>query len=852
MGQDYGHAYGNPAATVTSFQIGKNGATISARGYRSADGYMTAYLAKGFEPAADLGEGETDGGVTFLAQYDANVAELGGACTYAGPTRIEKGWLSLTGDGALPAASMTTVSGGGLLATNKDIVVGPLAFDGTVALKLGPSRKIVATSSFSATAATQVSVSFVDGEGADMAAAVTRHPVLTVPMAAKSVLEGLTFNLASGNLRLAEIVVEDDAGGETATLYVSAALATDAGASSAVFVGDFAGTKLTSAGYALDESSLVANGYAPGSYVLAYYIKGDDSITGMLPTITQRWKTAAYSEETVTEGDYAGYTAITLTIASVEGRTATWTGGAGSDTSAANRNNWQGNEVPAFEEAPYTVTFAEDGDTATLVGDALVSGVQFGAPGDFTIAKGAEAASLTVTTGGLSVAESATAHNYTFAVPTAFSGAQTWMVPANQKLTFRDAMTDSDGKITVAGRNGALEFHGTNVIGGAMAVTGHTVFVTGLLGTPGHENQGNSSKNGAKTLTIDTLSTDAMKGLTVSNAVVEKPLYFHCKSGYGFIKASGGTTNVIKGYVTWDSPWIGTTVEEDAELVFEGGLTTGWSMRSGGKGVVRIRNTPITATASVGWNVNAGTFAIDVAGNTFKYLTIGYDNGGKGIIDISVSDALSTSSFGGLGIGIGYWSSSFRPFTTGDATLLLHSTTQTVNTLIGSNFGTVKGDAGARIEVMKQVSDSNWPASILCFASKVEGNVTLAMKGTGTLSLTNQAFASTGDIEVESGVIAFASDASWLNGTNVTVSGTGRLKVAKGDTFSKRFAELSLADEGVIEVPTGVSQMFSEVFTNGVQLSCGRYMSLPNGEGDFLAGGGVIVVRRKGVVFSIR
>ena len=134
-------------ATVTSFQIGKNGATISARGHLSASGYITAYLEKGFEPAADLGEGETDGGVTFAAEYDANVAELGGVCTYAGPTRIEKGWLALTGDGALPMASPTTVSGGGLLATNKDIVVGSLTFDGAVALKLGPNRKIAATSS---------------------------------------------------------------------------------------------------------------------------------------------------------------------------------------------------------------------------------------------------------------------------------------------------------------------------------------------------------------------------------------------------------------------------------------------------------------------------------------------------------------------------------------------------------------------------------------------------------------------------------------------------------------------------------------------------------------------------------
>jgi hypothetical protein len=41
------------------------------------------------------------------------------------------------------------------------------------------------------------------------------------------------------------------------------------------------------------------------------------------------------------------------------------------------------------------------------------------------------------------------------------------------------------------------------------------------------------------------------------------------------------------------------------------------------------------------------------------------------------------------------------------------------------------------------------------------------------------------------------------------------------------------------------------VYTNGVPVPCGRYTSLPNGEGDFLAGGGEIVIRHKGLLFSI-
>ena len=57
---------------------------------------------------------------------------------------------------------------------------------------------------------------------------------------------------------------------------------------------------------------------------------------------------------------------------------------------------------------------------------------------------------------------------------------------------------------------------------------------------------------------------------------------------------------------------------------------------------------------------------------------------------------------------------------------------------------------------------------------------------------------------------------------------------------------------GVFEIPSGESQTFRNVYTNGVPVPSGRYTSLPNGEGDFLAGGGTIVVRRKGVVFTVR
>ena len=120
-----------------------------------------------------------------------------------------------------------------------------------------------------------------------------------------------------------------------------------------------------------------------------------------------------------------------------------------------------------------------------------------------------------------------------------------------------------------------------------------------------------------------------------------------------------------------------------------------------------------------------------------------------------------------------------------------------------------------------------------------------------TMTFYAKAFSTCGDLEVSAGTLEFKSDATWLNGTNVAVNGEGRLKVAKGGTFNLK-SELSLADGGVFEIPSSQSQIFNYVTTNGVLVSSGRHTSLPNGEGDFLAGGGEIVIRRHGIVFSIR
>ena len=92
---------------------------------------------------------------------------------------------------------------------------------------------------------------------------------------------------------------------------------------------------------------------------------------------------------------------------------------------------------------------------------------------------------------------------------------------------------------------------------------------------------------------------------------------------------------------------------------------------------------------------------------------------------------------------------------------------------------------------------------------------------------------------VTNGVLEFAAGATWLNGTNVTVSGSGRLKLNAANTFNREHAVIRFADDGVIEVPAGVTQVFAEGW-DGDRRLLGTYTS------GRVTGGGAIRVGNTG------
>ena len=180
----------------------------------------------------------------------------------------------------------------------------------------------------------------------------------------------------------------------------------------------------------------------------------------------------------------------------------------------------------------------------------------------------------------------------------------------------------------------------------------------------------------------------------------------------------------------------------------------------------------------------------------------------------------------------------------GNSALRLNGTHQRWRLVYSANnAGTIEGDGC--LEIMQGVLNEAATASTN-LTSVLSGRVSIEMTGPGWQRLRSRAFASYGDITVSDGTLTFTDGASWLNGTNVNVKGTGTLKLTSANTFNPQHAVIRFADSGKIEVPAGMTQKFAEGWIGDRRLS-GIYTAanLPA----HISGSGAIQV--KGVGFQI-
>lgn len=193
----------------------------------------------------------------------------------------------------------------------------------------------------------------------------------------------------------------------------------------------------------------------------------------------------------------------------------------------------------------------------------------------------------------------------------------------------------------------------------------------------------------------------------------------------------------------------------------------------------------------------------------------------------------------------------------GNSKIDLKNTRQRVDKVAGSagSLGYVTGVFPSCLEI--GVGTDN-PANQF-MRTVFQGEASLLMGGELIAQVTNATATTVGDVAVTNGVLEFAHNATWQYGTNVTVSGTGRLKLNRDDTFNRRFAVLHLGGTGVIEMKTGTLQAFKEGYVedaegNVVQIPVGTYTGAAT-DGIMagrVTGGGAVKIKGSGLFLIVR
>lgn len=411
-----------------------------------------------------------------------------------------------------------------------------------------------------------------------------------------------------------------------------------------------------------------------------------------------------------------------------------------------------------------------------------------------------------------------------------------------------------------------------SVAGKIVVTNAGQIILQGTIATPSHIDQGLPERNGKHTMCVIMTSNDLVKACSATNNVylgrlglgslpvvldnvtIEKPVWstgLNGMSGFTPFYCMPNTANEIKGAFHHQVGWPCITTAPGSSLVFSGGMEAEIGMRKDGSGTMSIRDKPFTSVSYL--CVSEGTLILDA-----ENLSLRGTYSGEGLM-LACYDGHSTIDFR-------------RSYCLdGDCALMIYdnanaglvefnSTTQRVTRLaaIKDVKGTqMRGDVGSLLEVVGGRTDMTFTnvksMNLLTNRVDIAGALSFRMSATNeTMTFYSQDFSTSGDLEVSAGTLDFRSDATWLNGRNVAVNGEGRLKIGQNRTFDWKKAGIDLDDAGVIEVPHGISQKFRSIVTNGVALPAGKYASLPNGEGDFIAGGGEIVVPIRGLVFSVR
>ena len=510
--------------------------------------------------------------------------------------------------------------------------------------------------------------------------------------------------------------------------------------------------------------------------------------------------------ESAVDGDYVYGNLIirqrTGSVPTEPTHSATWTGGAGGDTSLTTAANWDA--VPLFN-AGALLNFAAAGELATVSGETMSHTLNFE-----NLAEVADEG------------------------PTAFTLRGATENPEENVLTVYGKVSVDQSKVPLTLENMTLA-------------------------TPLHEDQGAPGNNGVKTMMLTSQNNSAPFPLTLRNAIVEKPIYATGPERRRTITAESGT-NEIKGAYTYESSkWHDLNVSAGATLILSGGVSCNWKTAISGSGTLIITNKPWVSTQR---GVNNGNGQIQFGGNLVwavasnKLGGVG-GNAGYQFSHGTVADYLCNDVFT-YPTELRFYAKSYA-----SAYQDLHSTTQRVGALTWAEVATSKtsandayftGEEGSMLWLDSLGVCTNAFSFVGNLAFRKSGADECVLQRTSYMKTNNQIVqhTTTGPLLVDGGQLTLDEGVQWLNG-NIMISGTGVLAVSENGQIGK---ELSLGFEGTdsqLAIPEGVTVRVASATVDGESVTEGVYTATnPGLFGDHLTGEGSLRVGKAGMMFIVK
>ncbi len=559
-----------------------------------------------------------------------------------------------------------------------------------------------------------------------------------------------------------------------------------------------------------------------------------------------------------------------------ENTSATWTGGGGADTSVGTAANWGAEEAPNLQSGALLATFASGGVSADFDRDVFLRGIALSKPDTGFALTGTGLISLDsagIAFNDATPAADGSPRTYTVEplVLQAAMFAQTFAIPTNVTLAFAGGYQQGmgasnfktgDGTLVLGGNGstpgswrfdgGTTVLSGTNRIDGAIEATNSTIRFCGTVtqaGGPSTTKYYYGWKPGANDIAVRCVPTSGLvpsSRMFFENVDIGKTLAMYCPSleaGQGWFNVAPGSTNIFRSMVYFMG-YIGhLNFGDDSETKFMGDLAIGGQTEFHGKAkVILSGSTPFTSGGGFRVRDNM-VWRIEKAGQLSAGGSLIMQDNTR--LEVAVDNAFSQEP------SRDYWLLLYDR-----STFDISNTVQSL-VLFGMNANgnrdgyasaTVTGLPGSELRIRRGYIFHN-----------VTNCVSLTMSGTNVnevLVATNKAFASCGDVKIEVGILDFAKNASWLNGTNVTVCGGATLRINQSKTFGDH-AQLHAEGEGwSIALGSGVVQKFSSFDIGGTTQPPGLYGAVGNASAKYrltnFTGTGLIKVGKFGTTVVIR